>query len=340
MRYLYQLSKYQDNILEILSDLWIGSGKVVTFISLLILPLVIVAYVFFTREIILSSLYFDQYHHLQSTLSPHLFYLLNFFIIFEGIAFVVILLLYPPYPLPTSSEWYFKKRGFSRAVMEYQFVKNVLIVTVPILITFTALGILHDLRFPPQGVIHGSSPLNYYMDILHPHIDTFNIAKILLFLIVVSGVLKMIFARVRRGFWLHYTIGCFVQMQNRKNDMDEMRYFVRGLNSYNLYVRRQTKLEINELSKFFSKIASFEQVQKNECISKFASYFSSYEIVKKDTLYPLREISNILKIPDESQLLVGQSLKNRLMEWGAAAAVFIPLTIQTVSFISPFFTSH
>lgn len=332
--------RYQNNVLEYLSDFWIGSGKIVTFISLLILPLVIVAYVFFTREIILSSLYFDQYHQLHSTLSPHLFYLLNFFKIFEWVAFVAILLMYPPYPLPTSSEWYFKKRGFKRAVMEYQFVKNVLIVSVPILIAFTAIGIIHDLRFPPQAVINASSPLNYYIDLLHPHIDTFNIAKILLFLIVVSGVLKMIFARVRREFWLHYTIGCFVQMQNRKNDMDEMRYFVKGLNSYNLYVRRQTKLEIKELGKFFSKIVSFEQVQKNEFIGKFASYFSSYEIVKKDTLYPLREISALLDIPKESQLLVGQSLRNRLMEWGAAAAVFIPLIIQTINFISPFIRMH
>src|SRR6476469_8679791 len=126
--------RYQNNVLEYLSDFWIGSGKIVTFISLLILPLVIVAYVFFTREIILSSLYFDQYNQLHSTLSPHLFYLLNFFKIFECVLFV----------------------------------------SVPILIAFTAIGIIHDLRFPPQAVINASSPLNYYIDLLHPHIDTFN----------------------------------------------------------------------------------------------------------------------------------------------------------------------
>lgn len=142
--------EFKTTILEFLSDFWIMSGKIVTAISLLVLPLVIVGYVFITREIIMQTLYYDQNHNLQSTLSPHLSHILNFFNYFQIFAFVAIILLYPPYPLPYPSEWYFLKRGFSRAVKEYQFVKNVLIVTVPILIIFTVFGIIHDLRFPPK----------------------------------------------------------------------------------------------------------------------------------------------------------------------------------------------
>lgn len=167
-------------------------------------------------------------------------------------------------------------------------------------------------------MVPASSPLNPYMDIIHPHIDTFNIAKIILFLVVVSGVLKMIFARIRREFWLYYARGCFVQMQDAKNEMDEIRYFVKGLNSYNLYVRRQTNLEIKQLNQIFSKIASFEDLKKNYIIGRFALFFSSDTMVKNNSLDPLREISKLLDTP-ESELLVGQSLKNRLMEWGAAA---------------------
>jgi hypothetical protein len=352
--------QYQ-TILETLSDFWIMSGRIVTAISLLVLPLLVVGYVFFTREIIIKTITFDRYYHIHSTI-PYVTYFLDFFIYFQIFAFIVILLLYPPYPLPFPSRWYFEKRGYSRAVKEYQFVKNVLIVTVPFLIIFTVIGALHDLTpFSQEGPISAnatgtplkatanatgtplkatsSSPLKYYMDIIHPHIDTFDIATIVLFLIVVSGVLKMIFARARREFWLYYARGCFVQMQDAKNEMDEIRYLVSGLNSYNLYIRRQTKLEIKQLSQVFSKIASLETVKKNDFIGKLAFFFSSDTLVKNNTLNPLKEISKLLNT-SESELLVGQSLKNRLMEWGAAAAVFIPLTIQTVTFITPFFGSH
>jgi hypothetical protein len=216
-------------------------------------------------------------------------------------------------------------------------------VTVPILIIFTFIGIIHDSLFRDQAlasshsVTPALSPFYQYQQVLlnmiHPHIETFTIAKILLFLIVVSGVLKLVFARIRREFWLYYARGCFVQMQNSENEMEEMRYFVMGLNSFNLYIRRQLKLEINNLNQAYSKIASFDNLKKNDVIGKFALFFSSDKMVEFSTLIPLREISKLLDT-SEKELLIGQSLKNRIMEWGAAAAVFIPLAIQTITYIN------
>jgi hypothetical protein len=42
-------------------------------------------------------------------------------------------------------------------------------------------------------------------------------------------------------------------MQDAKNEVDEMNFFLMGLNSYNSYLRRKIKLQIKDLKKVYSK---------------------------------------------------------------------------------------
>jgi hypothetical protein len=321
-----------DSILESFSDFWIMSGKFVTVLSLIILPITIVVYVYISREIILPTLVFNATTAtFESKISPYVPFFLTFFGYFQIFAYLVILLLYPPYPLPSSSEWYFKKRGFIRAVKEYEFVKKVLIVMVPLLILFTTIQILDDLIMHTKQNI--KSPLLYpYLSLIDPHIATFKNGVIITYLIVISAISKIIIARSKREFWLYYARGCFVQIQNALNDVDEMRYFVKGLNAYNLYLRKQIKLEIKDLTQFYSKIASLDDFKKNDIIGKFTLFFSYDKLVDVTTLYPLKEISKLLNLT-EKDLLIEQTIKDKLKEWGAILAVIIPLIINTITFI-------
>jgi hypothetical protein len=119
-------------------------------------------------------------------------------------------------------------------------------------------------------------------------------------------------------------------MQDAKNEIDEMRYLVMGLDSYNYYLRRQMKLEIKDIKHVYSKIAAAQAKEKNMFVGDLALFFVSDKRVEADTLYPLRKISELLNKP-ETELLVGEALKNRVKELGAAAAAIIPLTIQIIT---------
>jgi hypothetical protein len=127
-------------------------------------------------------------------------------------------------------------------------------------------------------------------------------------------------------------------IQNAKNELDEMKFFVMGLNSYNSYLRRKIKLEIKDLAKVYSKIAAASTEQKNNTFGKFSLFFLSDTNVEDNTLYPLGELSKLLDTP-ETDLLTEESLMNKLRGLMAAAAVMIPLAIQIITLFdkSPFF---
>jgi hypothetical protein len=51
-------------------------------------------------------------------------------------------------------------------------------------------------------------------------------------------------------------------MQDAKNEVDEMNFFVMGLNSYNSYLRRKIKLQIKDLKKVYSKFPPLQSNRK------------------------------------------------------------------------------
>lgn len=319
------------SFLEFLSDFWFVSGKIVTAISLFILPTVMVSYVFISRQFFVSVLYYDIEGQLHSTI-PYLPAVISFFSYFQIFVFLLILAIYPPYPFPYPIKWYFMKRGYSTAVREYEFTKSVLYIVVPLFIFFTFLVVVPDLQIlkgiPGLSIVTDS--FDQLLSMIKPYLNTLGFVNALLFLIVISGILKIILAVGRREFRLFFARGCFVLMQDAKNEIDEMRYFVMGLNSYNLYLRRQIKLEIKDLNQAYSKIATIGEEQKNNIVGKFASFFLYDRNVEENTLFPLREISMLLEKP-QTELLAQQQLKNKLKEWGAAAAIIIPLIIQIIA---------
>jgi hypothetical protein len=366
----YMVSKpsiKKNSLLEHLSDFWLTSGKVVTFISLIILPLMAAIYVYVTYEIVLTHCYVNE----KSVLvCPFLGFMASLLVPVEVFVFFMIILLYPPYPFPYPIEWYFQKRGFMRAVNEFKLVTRVLYIVVPLLIVFTVFTIyIHNFWLPsttsgvpshnitvtkttytlagiagPSHNITVTKTTSTLVGIAGPshnitatkttstlagiHYQTFIFVNYLLLFIVIAGVLKIICALARSEFWLYFAIGCFVLMQDARNDVDEMKFFIMGLNSYNSYLRRRIKLQIKDLEKVYSKIAASTIEQKNNTIGKFALFFLPGKELD-NTFYPLTEISKLLETT-EIDLLVEEPLINRIRGWGAAAAVIIPVAIQLI----------
>ena len=113
------------------------SGFKFTFIVLILLPSLVVISHFLVTSVIIQ--YYKSIST-PSTVQENLQYAklaVDIFSIFEVIVFVVMIIVYPPYPAPYSAEKYFMERGYETAVSEFNFVRKILYVAVPLLIFFT-----------------------------------------------------------------------------------------------------------------------------------------------------------------------------------------------------------
>ena len=108
-----------------------------------------------------------------------------------------MVLIYPPYPAPFSIEKYFMKRGFESAVSEFELVRKILYVAIPLLIFFTVIDLLRPLfeQFVSDEIV----------SMLTNNI-VFYSAKGFLFLTVLAGLLKMVFALSRKRFRLYFVV--------------------------------------------------------------------------------------------------------------------------------------
>lgn len=240
--------------------------------------------------------------------------------------------MFPPYPAPFSLIAYIKARGYKNAVREYELVKKALDISVPLLIAFTVLSVIHDNDYSNTKDTRGAvfafaQPFHQLSTILHPHIGTFKYVNTLLVLIVTAAILKVIFAVARKDFRLYFARGCFMIIQGKNDEVEKMGYFVRGLNSYNLYLRRHIKLQIDDLKPIYSKIASSSSQLKNEVISKVSNDFIDPSM-EAATLEPVRYLYQLMDMHSETPMLTAQPLTNKLKDYTAAAVVVIPLMIQ------------
>lgn len=66
-----------------------------------------------------------------------------------------MVLIYPLYPTSFSIEKYFVKRGFAYAVSEFELVRKILYVAIPLLIFFTVIEFLKPLfeQFVSEDVV-------------------------------------------------------------------------------------------------------------------------------------------------------------------------------------------
>ena len=106
-----------------------------------------------------------------------------------------MVLIYPPYPAPFSIEKYLIKRGFESAVSEFELVRKILYVAIPLLIFFTVIDLLRPLfeQFVSDEIV----------SMLTNIIVSYS-ARGFLFLTVLAGLLKMVFALSRKRFRLYF----------------------------------------------------------------------------------------------------------------------------------------
>jgi hypothetical protein len=321
--------KWKERFLSYLSSGWIASGRLFTIISLIILPfIIIILNYFYVQSInsygqyaILNYDYILQKGEPSFLPLPFLFYGYQFF---SYSVLAIILFVYPPYPFPISLGKYFKEMGYDNAVIEYELVKKILYIAVP---TFLTLAVILPTITPA---------LEFYSSIKFKTIleqSAFTVAKVYSLLIVFSGLLKIIFALIRKKFRLYFAKGCFLIMSNKKDEVEKMSYFMKGLDSYNSYLRRNLQLQINDLKRIYSKIMTVSPQHRNDLMVKISKFFIDNNL-EIDALSPLTElqmeIAKLLKTPISEQFLTKQPLFDKIKDLSTLVATIIPLAISIV----------
>jgi len=210
------------------------SGFQLTIIVLIVLPSAVVISHYFMTQVAID--YF-KIISTADTIEQNLEYaklLVSLSSTFQIIVFVVMVIIYPPYPAPFSIEKYFVKRGFESAISEFDLVRKILYVAVPLLIFFTVIDFLKPLfeQFVSDETIS-----------LFTENIIFYSARGFLFLTVLAGLLKMAFALSRKRFRLYFAKGCLSIAKNSNDEVEKMEFLIKGLNSYNSFLKRHIKLE-------------------------------------------------------------------------------------------------
>ena len=291
------------------------SGFQVTIIVLIVLPSAVIISHYFLTEVVIE--YFKSISTID-TINQNLQYAklsVNIFSVFQIVVFIVMIMIYPPYPAPFSIEKYFVKRGFESAVSEFELVRKILFVAVPLLIFFTVINLIQPLfeQFISTQV------LSIITDSI-----VFYSARGFLFLTVLAGLLKMVFALSRRRFRLYFAKGCLSIAKNTDDEVEKMEYLIKGLNSYNSFLKRHIKLEINEIKKIYSKITTLPSKEKMDTVNRIIQSFES-----GDTLEPVRYLSS-LKDNKTELFLTEEPLEQKIKLQVTYAAGIIPVILTII----------
>ena len=297
------------------------SGFQLTIIVLIVLPSVVIISHYLLTEVVIS--YFKGISTVD-TVSENLEYAklaVNLFSAFQIVVFVVMVLIYPPYPAPFSIEKYFVKRGFVSAVSEFELVRKILYVAIPLLIFFTVIDLLKPLieQFVSEDVVA-----------MFTENIVFYSARGFLFLTVLAGLLKVVFALSRKRFRLYFAKGCLSIAKNSNDEVEKMEYLIKGLDSYNSYLKRHIKLEINEIKKIYSKITTLPSKEKSDTVNRIIKSFES-----GDTLEPVRYLSSLHDNKTEL-FLTEEPLEQKIKLQVTYAAGIIPVILTIIQSVINF----
>jgi sporulation protein YlmC with PRC-barrel domain len=220
---------------------------------------------------------------------------------------------------------------FSRnVVIEYEYVKKVASIVLPFFIILTAASFVeHDIRIPPLLITE--YPLTAPVSLA-----TISISEVLssswaaLFFVISGVLLRMLFWLGRKEFRYYFARGCAEISQSeygvKLTRVKQIRYMMLALDSYNKYLKRYLGIQIND--KVYSKVALKFLTDKDELKSISSSFKDN------DELHPAEYLSDSQKIslPPEEQFLVKgkESVRQIIIEWGAVAAVVIPLLVTVI----------
>jgi hypothetical protein len=121
----------------------------------------------------------------------------------------------------------------------------------------------------------------------------------------------------------------YVEYKGKDDMVDRLRYLMRGLDSYNDYLRKQLGLQISDLKRIYSKIGCLPQEERKSEITTIHNSFNNI-----DRLEPLNHISAFMEMKTE-QFLSKESLAKKGKDWItiAISALTVLITVFQLLFV-------
>ncbi len=216
------------------------------------------------------------------------------------------------------------KQSLEQVVIEFETVKKIILLILPITIGFGALGFyIAHIQFSFIKIpILGHNLLLLYETILNfaSGFISVGIASLLMYGLTIS----------KKEFRFYFARVCFKSAVSKKDIFKQMHYFSLGLLEYNRYLKRHLKHQIKDIDKIFSKVSLLDNDAKTEAIRSFSDSFET----ETDKLNPLRYASSglmLIKSEDIESFLVPESLKSRLKVVGTFLGASIPIVISIIT---------
>jgi hypothetical protein len=219
-----------------------------------------------------------------------------------GFLFLVVIstmlayLIYPPY----SIEKYFKKKGPENIVIEHEITKKIIYILAPLSILGIALEVARQV-YP--DVISLSLPYT-----INAILTAITFAAIFSLSYALLKTLSLI---IREEFQLYFAKSCFRILSKKEDEVEKMKYLMKGLNSYNKYLIRHLGLEITDLRQIFSTISSSPAEEQNKSIELISKAFE-----RTNKLEPLVCLSMFIKVPEGKLFLTKEPLFKKIEVWG------------------------
>jgi hypothetical protein len=234
-----------------------------------------------------------------------------------SVTLLMISLVYSFYPLKYHADDYFKKKGLNQAIHEYEFVKKILYIEIPIFLVLTSIIFAGSYLGLVPIVPSANTPLEQ---------TAFSIAKSLQYALqysVTAGALWMLFHMIRKEFRYYLARAFIKNMPDCADNVERVHWLDTTLNSYNKYLLRNLKLQI-DTSKIYSRLV----IESNEKIHEF-TWSVSESFDDSDKLTPARRLSKTINLNSE-ELFLKKSFSAGIITWGTLLATILPVVISVI----------
>ena len=236
--------------------------------------------------------------------------------------------IYGLYPAFVRTERFFIKRGYENVVLEYEFIKRLLFVII-ILLTIVLIILYSNLFYHNNTLTNNTLTI---LDILRekPSLNSSLIVfSSILGYIAIAAILRITTQNLKREFRFYFAKACGKIILDKNDEVEKMKYLFLLLSSYNIYLQRNLKIEINDIKKIYSIILHKDTNQQFEIIKSICASLEG------DRLQLARYLSSIQKTPD-SEFYIKESLFQQFKIIGVFLAAAIPIIISIINTIKIF----
>jgi len=141
--------------------------------------------------------------------------------------------------------------------------------------------------------------------------------------IAIAAILRITTQNLKKEFRFYFAKACCKIISGKNDEVKKMKYLFLLLSSYNKYLQRNLKIEINDIKKIYSIILYQDTNQQIQIIESICASLEG------DRLKLAKYLSSLQKIPD-SEFYIKESLFQQLKIIGVFLAAAVPVIISII----------